>query len=230
MSIQQGGAIVIKRLLALTASVAEATVLLALLLAGGGSAHAQGMRGMRMLSTNKVVALHETMDKLWTDHTTWTRLVIIDFLDNRPDLNPDLARLLRNQVDIGNAIKPYYGRKAGCKLTRLLKTHIELAVPVLQAAKDGDQDALKSALSNWYANAHQIAVFLSKANPHNWPLGATSAMMKRHLKLTTNEAVEHLQGHWKADIRAYDKVRTEILMMADMFAGGIVKQFPNRFA
>jgi hypothetical protein len=233
MSIQQGGAIVIRRLLALTAAVAGATVLLALLLAGGGSAHAQGMhgmRGMRMLSTNKVVALHETMDKLWTDHTTWTRLVIIDFLDSRPDLGPDLARLLRNQVDIGNAIKPYYGRKAGRKLTRLLKTHIELAVPVLQAAKDGDQDALKTSLSNWYANAHQIAVFLSKANRHNWPLGATSAMMKRHLKLTTNEAVEHLQGHWKADIRAYDKVRSEILMMADTLAGGIVQQFPHRFS
>jgi len=221
---------VIKRLLGLTAVVAAATALLASLLVGGGSAQAQSMRGMRMLSTDKVVALHETMDKLWTDHTTWTRLVIIDFLDNRPDLQPDLGRLLRNQTDIGNAIKPYYGQKAGRKLTKLLKTHIKLAVPVLQAAKDGNQHALKQALQNWYANAHKIAVFLSKANPRNWPLVATSAMMKRHLKLTTDEAVAHLQGHWKADIAAYDKVRSEILMMADTFSNGIVKQFPARFS
>jgi hypothetical protein len=222
---------VFKRLLGFTAAVAGATALLSLLLVGGGGkAHAQGMHGMRMQSTHKVVGLHEAMDKLWTDHTTWTRLVIIDFLDNRPDLKPDLTRLLRNQVDIGNAIKPYYGRKAGRKLTKLLKTHIELAVPVLQAAKDGDKQALEQALENWYANAHQIAVFLSKANPNNWPRGATAKMMKRHLKLTTAEAVAHLRGHWKADIRAYDKVRTEILMMADTLANGLIKQFPGRFA
>jgi len=169
---------VIKRLFGLTAAVAGATGLLASLLGAGGSAQAEGMQ-TQMPSTNKVVALHETMDKLWTDHTTWTRLVIIDFLDNRPELRPALARLLRNQTDIGNAVKPYYGQKAGRKLTRLLKTHIKLAVPVLQAAKDGDKQALRKALANWYANAHQIAVFLHKANPRNWPLGATSAMMKR---------------------------------------------------
>jgi hypothetical protein len=57
------------------------------------------------------------MDKLWTDHVTWTRIVITDFDSNAPDLKPDLARLLRNQVDIGNAIKPCYGAAAGKKLT-----------------------------------------------------------------------------------------------------------------
>src|SRR4051794_31312739 len=97
------------------------------------------------------------MDKLWTDHVTWTRLVIVDFFAKRPDLRPDLARLLRNQVDIGNAIKPFYGAAAGKKLTTLLHTHIMEAVPVLTAAQNGDKPGLKTALAAWYANAHQIA-------------------------------------------------------------------------
>jgi hypothetical protein len=97
------------------------------------------------------------------DHVTWTRDVIISFVTDAPDLKPALARLLRNQVDIGNAIKPYYGAAAGHRLTGLLQTHIKEAVPVLTTAKAGDQPALKRALATWYANAHQIAAFLSKA-------------------------------------------------------------------
>lgn len=181
-------------------------------------------------NVQKVVAFHRTMDRLWQDHVTWTRDVIISFVAGAPDLNPALARLLRNQVDIGNAIEPYYGAAAGHKLTRLLQTHIKEAVPVLTAAKTGDQKALKHAVAVWYANAHQIAAFLSKANPTAWPLGATTQMMDEHLKLTTNEAVARIKGNWRGDVAAYDKVRAEILMMSGTLADGIIAQFPERFA
>jgi hypothetical protein len=156
--------------------------------------------------------------------------VILDFDANAPDLKPDLARLLRNQVDIGNAIKPYYGGAAGDKLTSLLHTHIMEAVPVLTYAKTGDKARLMSALDAWHANARQIAAFLAGANPENWPLDDMTSMMNEHLDLTTDEAVAHLERRWNADIAAYDKVRTEILMMADQLADGIVSQFPPKFA
>jgi hypothetical protein len=196
----------------------------------GGAARARASGAMTMPNTGKVVALHEAMDRLWTDHVTWTRIVITDFDANAPDLKPDFARLLRNQVDIGNAIKPYYGAAAGNELTRLLHTHIMEAVPVLTYAKDGDKAKLAQAMTTWSANAREIASFLSKANPEAWPLAATNSMMATHLALTTQEAVAHLEHHWAADIAAYDEVRNEILMMADTLANGIVAQFPSRFA
>jgi len=214
-------------LLAAAAAAAALAAAVALAAAGAGTARAGSAQAP---SLAKVVALHEAMDKLWTDHVTWTRLVIVDFFAKSPDLKPDLARLLRNQVDIGNAIKPYYGAMAGRELTALLHTHIMEAVPVLQAAQEGDKPALQQALDRWYANAHQIAAFLSKANPTSWPAGATRTMMDMHLKLTTNEAVAHLERRWAADIAAYDQVRSEILTMAHTLADGIVAQFPARFA
>ncbi len=177
----------------------------------------------------KAVALHAAMDRLWEDHITWTRMVIVDFAAGLPDLPTAEARLLRNQVDIGNAIKPYYGRAAGIRLTSLLRTHILDAVPVLQAAKAGDKAKLTAALNAWYANANEIAAFLSKANPRNWPLPMMRAMMKQHLALTTKEAVARLQGNWSADVAAYDQVRTEILHMSAMLSDGIVRQFSRRF-
>jgi hypothetical protein len=215
------------RRLSFTVVVAGLAAALALLFATDhpSSAHAMPANA----TSTKAAALSSSMAKLWEDHIVWTRMVIVDFAAGLPDLKAAEIRLLRNQTDIGNAIKPYYGTAAGNALTRLLRTHILEAVPVLQAAKDGDKAGLAKALNAWYANGHQIAVFLSKANPHAWPLSMTASMMKTHLDLTAKEAVARLQGHWSADIAAYDQVHREILEMASMLSSGIVSQFPNRF-
>jgi len=177
----------------------------------------------------RAVAFQDAMNMLWEDHIAWTRMVSVDFAAGLPDLKTAETRLLRNQTDIGNAIKPYYGAAAGAKLTSLLRTHILEAVPVLEAAKAGDKTKLTRALNTWYANAHQIAAFLGAANPHNWPLKMTAPMMQTHLALTTNEAVARLKGHWAADVAAYDRVQAEILEMAHMLGTGIINQFPERF-
>jgi hypothetical protein len=210
--------------IAATAAAAALAAALFLVLAGGQGARAAGPE-----LSPKAVALKLGMNKLWEDHITWTRMVIVDFAAGLPDLKTAEARLLRNQRDIGNAVKPYYGAAAGNQLTHLLRTHILEAVPVLAAAKAGDKAKLSAALKAWYANAHQVAVFLSKANPSNWPLPMMDTMMKHHLQLTTNEAVARLQGRWAADVAAYDQVHLEILQMADMLSNGIIRQFPSHF-
>jgi hypothetical protein len=215
------------RRLSFAAAVAGVAAALALLAATDLPATAQAAHADA--ASTKAAAFNASMAKLWEDHIVWTRMVIVDFAAGLPDLKAAETRLLRNQTDIGNAIKPYYGAAAGSALTQLLRTHILEAVPVLQTAKDGDKAALTKALETWYANGHQIAVFLTKANPHAWPLSMTDSMMKHHLDLTAKEAVSRLEGHWSADIAAYDQVHNEILQMANMLSSGIVSQFPKRF-
>ena len=85
------------------------------------------------------------MHGLWQDHGTWTRLAIVSFADNSPKLQATQERLLANQTDIGNAIKPCYGADAGSKLTGLLQQHIQTAVGVLKAAKTGNPAEIKQA-------------------------------------------------------------------------------------
>lgn len=137
-----------------------------------------------------------------------------------PDTTAVAERLLKNQEDIGNAIKPFYGTEAANKLTSLLKGHILGAVELLKAAKAGSTTGAAAAEKKWYENADQIATFLSNANP-NWP---------NHLALTKAEAVARLTGNYAADIATYDKVRQEANMMSDALVDGIVKQFPNKFS
>jgi hypothetical protein len=198
------------------------------LLVAAGAATAQPTSTHR--TTVSAQAFRGAMDKLWEEHVAWTRMAIVAFAAGSPSLAATEARLLRNQTDIGNAIKPYYGAAAGAKLTSLLRTHILQAVTVLKAAKAGNKTQLNAAVGAWYGNAHDIAAFLAKANPTSWPLHATTMMMDDHLKLTTQEALDELGGRWGKSVADYDKVENEILMMSQTLADGIIKQFPTRFA
>src|SRR5215813_2428483 len=138
---------------------------------------------------SKGSALQLAMRKLWEDHITWTRIFIISAAADLPDKDAATQRLLQNQVDIGNAIKPYYGDAAGNKLTALLKEHITTAAEVVAAAKANDKAKLDDANKRWSANADQIADFLSSANATNWPAAEMRSMMHDHLNLTTKEVV-----------------------------------------
>jgi hypothetical protein len=179
--------------------------------------------------TDDEVRVHDAMRKLWEDHITWTRLAIVSFAAGLPDFDVTAARLLRNQEDIGNAIKPYYGRRAGNRLTALLKEHIAGAVELLQAAKAGDDARFAAAKQGWYRNGRQIARFLSKANPRFLPFARTNRLMRVHLDQTLAEAAHRLGGDFSADIRDYERIHRHILMMADAISTGIIKQFPGRF-
>src|ERR1044071_595022 len=172
--------------------------------------------------------LRTNLRKLWEDHTMYTRNVILNIIDDLPGTNEAVARLLQNQVDIGNAIKPIYGAEAGNKLTDLLKEHIVIAADLLKAAKANNDAEFKTINDKWLKNADDIAAFLSSANSKNWSLEDMKKMMHDHLSLTTQEAVARIKKDYKADIDAFDKVRAEILEMSDMLATGIIKQFPEK--
>jgi hypothetical protein len=182
-------------------------------------------------STNSdAVKLYSTMRQLWSDHMQYTVMTVDAFFHDNSALQPRLNRLLQNQKDLGAAIAPYFGQDAANKLTDLLTTHINQAVPVLTAAKSGDQAALQKAENDWYANAKEIADFLSAANPDNWPASATEPMMKTHIDQTTTYSVDLLKGDYAKSITDYDAAFDHMMSMSDTLAQGISAKFPDKVA
>jgi hypothetical protein len=177
----------------------------------------------------KAVQFHDRMRALWEEHGSWTRMVIVSFVGNLPNLPAAEQVLLDNQVKIGDAVKPYYGRAAGNELTKLLKAHILGAVNLLVAAKSGDPAKLKQAETAWYANGRQIGDFLHAANPRHLSRAASREMMKVHLDQVIEQAVDELQGKYAAGAQAFGPYIRHILDMADMISGGIIQQFPAKF-
>jgi hypothetical protein len=217
----------------LTALVALFSALAALAVSNGSAAHAHGSgehHGTTPAAlTQKQVALRSDMRRLWEDHITWTRLAIISLTTDSPDTEATVGRLLRNQTDIGNAVKPFYGNAAGNELTRQLRRHIVIAAEVVAAAKAGDTAKLADAQARWAGNGDDIAAVLNSVNPRFWKLAAMKAELRKHLQLTTDEAVARLQGNWNADVAAYEKIHRHALHLSDLLSDGLIKQFPSRF-
>jgi hypothetical protein len=216
----------------LTALVAFFSALAALAVTNG-SAHAHGNdehhASPPAALTHKHVALRGDMRRLWEDHITWTRLAIISLTTDSPDTQATVGRLLRNQTDIGNAVKPFYGNAAGNELTRQLRSHILIAADVIAAAKAGDAETLADAQARWAKNGDEIAAVLHSVNPRYWPLPVMKAELRMHLKLTTDEAVARVQHNWPADVAAYERIHRHALHLSDLLSDGLVRQFPARF-
>ncbi len=178
--------------------------------------------------SQKAAQLNADMRKLWMEHNFWTEKFVVSSIAGLEDQEPVLARLLKNQADLGNAIKPFYGEAAGNELGQLLREHIQIAGLVVAAAKSGNQADFKKYNAAWHKNADDITNFLTKANP-NYNKKELNEMLYMHLKLITDGVVAKLNKDWRANIEALDKNEEHLLHMSDAIADGIIKQFPNKF-
>lgn len=178
--------------------------------------------------SQKTCQLRVDLRHLWNEHAFWTEKFIVSAIAGLEDQEPVLARLLKNQDDLGNAIKPYYGEEAGNKLAQLLRGHIQIAGKVVVAAKSGNQADFKKYNTEWFKNADDITNLLTAANP-NYNKKELQEMMYMHLKLITDGVVAKLHKDWNANITALDKNQEHLMHMSDFLAEGIIKQFPNKF-
>jgi hypothetical protein len=169
-----------------------------------------------------------TMEILWGDHVILTREVIIDVIDDRDGTNEAIENLRKNQRDIGNALRGYYGNNIADKLTSILDYHVTLAANFLKAIKADDANSLESAKQKWYANGDSIVTYLIETNSF-LASNELTQMMRDHLAATIEEAFARFKKDTSADLAAYAKVHSQILLFADMLADGIIKQFPEKF-
>ena len=174
-------------------------------------------------------AFRDDIRKLWEDHVNLTRFFIISTISDLPDQNETAQRMIQNQNEIGNAIKPFYGDAAGDQLAALLREHALTSATMLQAARKADAPAFEDAVARWYENADEVAELLFDLNPENWPLRETRPIMRTYLDLTLEQALARWNGDFEKDIEAYDKVHTHALEIADMISEGIINRFWERF-
>src|SRR5215216_2839829 len=155
---------------------------------------------LSLKSKTSSLAYHDEWRKLWEDHITWTRVVIISILDDLAGTPAYKGRLLQNYEDMEDALAPYYGDDAEV-LGDLIQDHLVIAAQLLQALNDGQPTA--ALVASWYANGNDIAVQMNEMNPEFWPLAETQQMWKEHLDATLAEALDHFNGNFEAEVADY---------------------------
>ncbi|MFJ7731474.1 hypothetical protein ACIQXF_06205 [Lysinibacillus sp. NPDC097231] len=174
---------------------------------------------------SKAEADYMAMNRLlWMEHVNWTRMTIISIVFNLPDIPFVQELLLRNAIDLGNCIRPFYGDQIADRYAELIKEHLIIAAQLVTAAAKGDSETADAKEKEWYRNADDIAVFLNRINPY-LSIEALQKMFYTHLALTKNEAVTMIQKDYKSDVQIFDDIEAEALDMSDMIAGAIVMQF-----
>ena len=179
------------------------------------------------VSMNQVQLLKQ-MNLVWEQHIMWTRMLLISIAENLKDLEATQARLLRNPKDIADVFRRFYGNVVANRIQQLLTEHLTIGKDLIVALKNKNQEEATRLNTKWYQNADEMAEAFSSINPF-YPREEIRSMLYRHLRLTTNEVNNRLQGNYVEDINSYDMVQKEILRMSQFFVNGIVKQFPNLF-
>ena len=172
---------------------------------------------------------HDAWRRLWEDHITWTRMVIIGVLDCLDGNDVYTARLLKNYEDMEDALMPYYERDDVEALGDLIKDHLTIAASILVAARDGDTEQMNALIVTWRANGDALAKQMNAMNPKFWPFESTAAMWQEHVDVTLAEATAHLTGDFQGEVAVWEKVHTGGLMMADLFSRGTMRVNPSAF-
>lgn len=110
----------------------------------------------------------------------------------------------------------------------MLRSHLTIAAELAKALQAGNTEAAADANKRWYANADDIAIFLSRINPY-WSKAEWQSMMYEHLKLLTREVSSRLAKNYAENVALGDPIQTQALGMADVMTKGILQQFPSAF-
>ena len=172
---------------------------------------------------NTAETLQMQLSKLWNEHVSLTREVIVAEFNDSPDLQSKVEALLKNQEDIGNFVDGYYGGTKGV-VTELFKEHITGAKDILDDLKYKRFGRLSYDINHWYVNGDKISQAMRLINPH-WHF---NSHFNKHLRITEQEAVAEFIGAKKLSKNIYDKhVFPQGQEMADMMYEGLVKDFSN---
>jgi len=178
------------------------------------------------------VAVLETkmaLRDLWVEHVFWIRSYVL-----ATDAGDDAQRKVAEDEVVNNAkalaatITPFYGQAAAHGLLNLLAGHWTAVRDYNTATVNHSKSGQDKALQAITANAHEIARFLSGANP-NLPEDAVFGLLSAHGAHHVAQISQIAANDFGDEARTWEAMRKHMLVIADSIADALAKQFPDRF-
>jgi len=177
----------------------------------------------------RVAETQAAMRDLWLGHIFWVRNVVEARLaDNAGAAKAAEQQVVDNAKAIAGAIEPYYGKAASDKLFELLAGHWGAISAYLDATHSANEAAQTAAFKKLVDNAGAIATFLGGANP-NWPSDTVRGLLTAHGAHHVEQIKQVAAKQYDQEAKTWAAMKDHIYVIADALAGGIVKQFRDKF-
>ncbi len=173
-------------------------------------------------------ALRSGLTSLLVEHVYLTSMATGDALRGDTDgFNAAAAVLETDTQGLGDAIGSVYGPDAKTKFLDMWHAHIGFFVDYTTGKATNDQAKVDKANTDLKGYITGIATFLSGANP-NLPKDAVASIFTMHVQ--SLEAMIDAQAAKSAGQYSLTRAAAAHMpMAADALAGGIAKQFPDKF-
>jgi hypothetical protein len=167
---------------------------------------------------------------LWVGHIFWIRNVVLDNATNNPQARDRAEKeVVANAKQLASTITPFYGEAASDKLFTLLADHYGAVKAYSEATVGEDKRKQDAALAALGANADEVAVFFSAANPYlqedsvRGLIAAHGAHHVAQINQLHDKEYQHEAETWQV-------MRRHVYVIADAITLALVKQFPTKFS
>ena len=180
-------------------------------------------------SATKAADIRANLVSLGVQHQDLTMHAVDAALDGSKNAAEVGKDLYKNGTDIGAAVGSVYGKDAETTFNTVWKLHLDEFVNYAVASSKGDDAGKKTALSNIDTKyTKPLSAYLAKANP-NLPEDTLYSVLSDHVTQTANMIDLHVKGDFAGETAARDLAAQHLNGVFSTLAGGIVKQFPDKF-
>jgi len=197
----------------------------ALILTGIASAASPAASADRGAVLETKMALRD----LWVEHVFWIRsYVLATHAHDEAQSKIAEKEVVSNAKALASSIAPFYGQPAADELFKLLAGHWGAVRDYNTATLAKSKPGQDKAIANLTSNAHEIAKFLSGANPY-LPENAVFALMAAHGGHHVAQINQIASRDFQGEAATWHAMRQHMLVIADAIADALAKQFPARF-
>lgn len=200
-----------------------------LLLAFPAFTPAQSLPADSAATTASLADTRAALRDLWIGHIFWVRNVVdARFEGNANEAKAAEQQVVANAQAIAGSIKPFYGEAASEKLFGLLAGHWGAISDYLDATRTGSKADQDAAFEQLVENANAISEFLGGANPH-LPVDTLRSLLTAHGSHHVQQIKQFDAGQFEEEAKTWAMMKDHMYVIADALAGGIAKQFPDKF-
>ncbi|MBC7707783.1 hypothetical protein H7Y63_01005 [Polaromonas sp.] len=180
-------------------------------------------------TSTKASDIRANLVALGVEHQDLTMHAVDAALDGSKNAAEVSKDLYKNGTDIGAAVGSVYGKEAETTFNSVWKVHLDQFVAYAGASSKGDDAGKKAALSAIDSQyTKPLSAYLAKANP-NLPEDTLYSVLSDHVNQTAAMIDLHVKGDYAGEVTARDQAAQHLNGIFSTLAGGIVKQFPDKF-